>query len=342
MTEFTIELAPGGQTFTVREGETVLDGALRAGVELQFGCRHGKCSTCKYLVEEGEVDFGDVSAYSLPDAERDQGWALLCRARPNSDLLIRDNRPHDGRALPVLRPAEQTGTVTAVRPLTPELWELRVELPQALAFYAGQFAELGLDGPHGAVRRNYSMASPPSASRQLRFVIKKIAGGAFSGKLDQLAAGAPIQVRGPFGASYLRSGGRPVLLCAIGSGIAPILSILRHAAETGDPRSFLLFYGARRPQDLPCPAELGEQLPAALQGRLQFVPTLDGASADDQWQGRAGTVTQAIQKDLADAHGYDAYLCGAPPMCDAVGRLLAAKGMPADQLFFDRFFSAAD
>ncbi len=339
--DFIVELTPGGQTFAVRAGETVLDGALREGIDLQYGCRHGNCSTCKYFIEDGEIDLGHASAYSLPESQREEGWALLCCARPNSDLLIRDNRTHDSRALPMLRPTEQTGLVSMVKPITPELWELQVELPRPLRFYAGQFVELGLESAHGIVRRNYSIASSPSASKQLRFVIKEIAGGAFSGQLDRLTVGSPIEVRGPFGSSYLRSGDRPVLLCAIGSGIAPVLSILRHAAETGDPRQFRLFYGVRRPGDLPYRVELGEDLPVALNGRLQFEPTFDGLQGEDTGHISTGTVTQAIQKGVENASGVDAYLCGAPPMCDTVGRLLAAKGIPADQLYFDRFFSAA-
>ena len=74
---YEVELAPGGETFEVAEGETILDAALRAGIDLKYGCRHGNCSTCKYLVEDGEVDFGHASADSLPDAEREEGWALM-------------------------------------------------------------------------------------------------------------------------------------------------------------------------------------------------------------------------------------------------------------------------
>jgi NAD(P)H-flavin reductase len=73
---------------------------------------------------------------------------------------------------------------------------------------------------------------------------------------------------------------------------------------------------------------------------LRFIPTLDGLTAQDSWSREVGTVTQAIQRQVDNAQPFDAYLCGAPPMCDAVGRLLLAKGLPENQLFFDRFFAA--
>jgi propane monooxygenase reductase component len=333
-----VELSPGGEVFKVADGETILDAALRQGINLQYGCRHGNCSTCKYLVEDGDVDFGRASAYSLPDSERDDGYALLCCAKPLSDLLIRDNRRPDARAKPFLRPAEQTGSVSACTQLTDELWEMRVALPTPLTFYAGQFAELGLGDGDARIWRSYSMASAPASASTLSFLLKRIQGGAFSGRLDTLGVGAPVTVRGPFGSSYLRDGERPVLMCAIGSGLSPVLAMLRDAAGRGDPRAFTVFYGARRPGDLPYREEF-----TALAARLNLrhVPTLDGLQSDDPWTGAVGTVTQAIQRDIDNARPYDAYLCGAPPMCDTVGRLLLAKGLPEHQLFFDRFFAAS-
>jgi NAD(P)H-flavin reductase/ferredoxin len=337
--EYQAELSPGGATFGIRADETVLDAALRQGIELQYGCRHGNCSTCKYLVEDGEVDHGDASAYALPDAERDEGYALLCCARPLGDLLIRDKRQPDTRAKPLLKPARHAAVVDGCTQLTPELWELRLVLSSPLAFHAGQFAELGLGDEGHEVWRSYSMASPPSAARAPAFLVKHLPAGSFSGRLPGLTAGTPIALRGPFGSSYLRDGSRPVLLCAIGSGLSPVLSMLHDAAERGDPRRFRLFYGARRPVDLPFEAALGA-LARRLPGGLEYLPTLDGLTAQDDWPGATGTVTQAIQREVADASGLDAYLCGAPPMCDTVGRLLLAKGLPERQLFFDRFYAA--
>ncbi|MCP5199074.1 MAG: 2Fe-2S iron-sulfur cluster binding domain-containing protein [Gammaproteobacteria bacterium] len=335
---YEVELAPGGETFEVAEGETILDAALRAGIDLKYGCRHGNCSTCKYLVEDGEVDFGHASAYSLPDAEREEGWALMCCATPLTDLLIQDDRRPDARARPMLTPQDATATVTAATALTAELWELRLQLPEPFTFYAGQYAELTLDADGAPVRRSYSMASAPDGSGELAFVLKRIAGGAFSDRVTALEPGAELALRGPFGTSYLRDGERPVLFAAIGSGLAPILAMLRAAAAAGDTRAFTFYYGARRPADLPCEDELatlGGKLPG-----LRYVPTLDGLQDGDAWDGAVGNVTQAIQREVDNASDLDVYLCGAPEMCETVARLLRAKGLPEEQLFFDRFFAA--
>ena len=85
---FRVRLEPSGQQFDVAAGETVLNAALRQGVALQYGCRQGNCSSCKYFLSEGEVDFGRASPYSLSEREREEGWALLCCATPLEDLEI--------------------------------------------------------------------------------------------------------------------------------------------------------------------------------------------------------------------------------------------------------------
>ncbi|TDU30944.1 propane monooxygenase reductase subunit [Panacagrimonas perspica] len=367
---FNVEFTPSGETFDVSPGETVLDAALRQGVQIRYGCRAGKCSTCKFQIEDGEIDHGDVSVYSLPDAERDEGWGLLCRARPLTDLLIRDNRPPDLRVRPLLPPREIDARIAGVRSLTPELVELRLTLDEPLDFYAGQFVDLGLrhhrspdevrEGsstgaglpdfvratggaePVDAIWRSYSIATPPSSRFELSFVIKRIAGGAFSSRVGDVSPGAAVRLRGPYGDGYLRAGDRPVLMCAIGSGIAPILSMLHEAAETKDPRPFLFYYGARSAADVPHHAEIAALFANGLAPGSKFVPTLDGIDANDPWTGERGNVTQAIQRGVQEqAHLCDAYLCGAPPMCDAVARLLQAKGLSEQSLFMDRFFATS-
>lgn len=338
---FNVEFTPSGESFDVEPGETVLDAALRQGVQIRYGCRSGKCSTCKFQIEDGEIDYGDVSVYSLPDAERDQGWGLLCRARPLTDLLIRDNRLPDLRARPLLPPQEADARLAGVRLLTPELVELRLALSAPFEFYAGQFVELGLGEARSLTWRSYSIATPTASRNELSFVIKRIPGGAFSSRIVDRPVGTPMRLRGPYGTSYLRAGDRPVLLVAIGSGIAPILAMLREAAETRDPRPFRFFYGARSAYDIPCLAELNALFANGLASGSAFVPTLDGIDPGDPWSGERGNVTQAIQRGVTDAHRYDAYLCGAPPMCDAVSRLLLAKGLPEQALYLDRFFTTS-
>jgi propane monooxygenase reductase component len=81
-------------------------------------------------------------------------------------------------------------------------------------------------------------------------------------------------------------------------------------------------------------AEIGRRLP-----RFTFLPAVEHPG-DGGWEGETGRVTNAIQRHLHDASPFDAYLCGAPPMCDSASLLLEAKGLREERIFFDRFYSA--
>lgn len=333
---YSARIEPSGKEFVIKPDEYVLDAALRGGIPLKYGCRHGNCSSCKYLVTDGDVDYGKASPYSLSNAERDDGWVLLCCATALDDLEIQDDRMLDDRALPVLVPNEVSGEIVGVEHLTPSLRSLHLKIDRPINFYAGQFMELEVPQLHDQWR-SYSVASPPGLVPDMTFVVKIIENGAFSGSLDSLPAGERLRLRGPFGAGYLREGDRPVLLVATGSGISPILSILEHVARRGDQRRFDFFYGARTASELPCQQridELGKSL------NLNYHPVLSAPTSDCGWSGEAIRVTTAVQRKIADGSPYDAYVCGKPAMCDAVTALLEAKGTPENNIFSDRFFPA--
>ena len=335
MSSYSIELSPGGESFSAHADETVLDAALRAGVALEYGCRHGNCSSCKYLLSDGEVDHGGASIYSLSEDERDEGYALLCCARPLTDLVVEARQSVDPRARALLLPRELNAELSALEKITPQLWRFSLALSSPLTFHAGQFVEL--TPPWANARRSYSIASGPSRADTLDFIVKEVAGGAFSGGLASARLGDAFKVSGPFGTSYLRDGTGAVLLCATGAGIAPIVSILEDAIARDDPRHFHFYYGARRENDLPALSVL-ERCNEALGSRFHYVPTL--SAAPPGWAGHSGRVTQLVQRSVTDTGAMDAYLCGAPAMCDAVGTLLEAKGVREGHLFYDKFHAA--
>src|SRR6201984_2532733 len=88
MTTYRITIEPVGAEVDCREDQTVLDACLREGIWLPHACTHGTCGTCKAEIVDGEVDFGDASPYALLESERAEGCALLCVAKPRSDLIV--------------------------------------------------------------------------------------------------------------------------------------------------------------------------------------------------------------------------------------------------------------
>src|SRR5579872_2026721 len=105
---FKARLEPSGREFSLDPRDSVLNCALRQRILLQYGCRNGRCSSCKYFLIGGDVDFGKVSPYSLSENEKEEGWALLCQARALSDLTIRDQDIADRDDAPVLTPRDET------------------------------------------------------------------------------------------------------------------------------------------------------------------------------------------------------------------------------------------
>ena len=86
---YEITLEPSGKVITVKEGQTILDAAIRNGIQVDYGCRHGSCSACKCQVLDGDYEIMDrVSKYSLLDFEREEGFTLMCSTIPESDLII--------------------------------------------------------------------------------------------------------------------------------------------------------------------------------------------------------------------------------------------------------------
>lgn len=337
---FKARLEPGGREFILHPGESVLNCALRQRILLQYGCRNGRCSSCKYFLIDGEVDFGNISSYSLTENEREEGWALLCQARALSDLVIREQPAADRDDAPVITPGERSAEVATARPLSASLWGLQLVPESPLSFYPGQFIEIEIPGRPGSWRC-YSIASSPGTPERIELVIKRIADGEFSGRDEHFTTGFKLMIRGPYGMSYLRKSDRPVLLVATGSGLAPMLSIIRSAAAQQDSRSYQFHYGARTESDLIFRDEL--RLLEQQMAHFSFKPALSAPpAAGDGWRGAAGRVTQVLQREVADASPYDAYICGQPEMCEAVATLLLAKGISEDRIFRDDFFPASD
>ncbi|MDP7704825.1 2Fe-2S iron-sulfur cluster-binding protein [Mycobacterium sp. TY815] len=332
-------LEPTGVEFPVKAHEDILSAALRHGINLQYGCRHGKCSSCKHWLVDGDVDDSAASVYAIPRDERQDGAILLCCTRAKSDLVIEIDNYDDLEQLPELEPpSTRSAVVLSRRSLNPKLDELRVQLDHPLSFRAGQYAEFTVNA--AGERRSYSMLSPPSLAGELTFCITRIDGGLFSGRLDELTAGTELELEAPFGTMFLRDTNRPVIAAAVGSGISPILSMLAEAAERAVAVPIRFYYGAATADDLvylDTIEELARRLPD-----FTFIPCLTRGDTDGVPRARPGRVTLVIAADIADASGYDAYLCGMPQMCDTVGQLLELKGLPNNRIHADKFYSAVD
>ncbi|MGW1676850.1 2Fe-2S iron-sulfur cluster-binding protein [Saccharopolyspora sp. NPDC002376] len=335
-----ISFEPVDIEMEVGEDEKILDAAFRQGIHLMHGCREGQCSACKSYVLDGEIQMERYSTFACNDAEVEEGYVLLCRAHAFSDCTI-ELLNFDQDELLNSAPLQQIRTeVTEIVPHTHDIVGLKLKPvdPPGYEFKPGQYADLTIPGTDE--HRSFSMATIPSTTDHIEFVIKKYQGGKFSALLDDgISVGDTIQLAGPYGSFTLKNGHvLPLVLLAGGAGMAPVLSLLRHLSETGDTRRIRFYYGARTPADLFYLDEiraLGERL-----ADFEFVVALSESSEGVEGLGVAaedGMVTDVVEAREPELLRTEVYLCGPPPMVDAALELAARQGVPDDQVFYDKF-----
>jgi propane monooxygenase reductase component len=338
-----VRFQPVGIEIEVDEDETVLNAAFRQGVSLTHGCREGQCSACKSFLLDGDLEMERYSTFALPEYESDEGYVLLCRSHAYSDLEVElINYDEDILRLGIPIETFQT-TIEEIEPLTHDIRRLvlkPVASEKKLRFSAGQYASIRI--PDTEEYRAYSMANTPRNIDTLEFIIKVFPGGRFSGLLDGgFTIGQTLEIKGPYGVFMLREKTDSEIICiGGGSGMAPLWSLLNDMAERGIKRRATYYYGARTRKDLfylDRLKQLAERLPG-----FRFVPALSMATAEDNWDGETGFITEVLDRDLKTGQRHtQAYLCGPPPMIDAAIPVLVRKGISEDRIFFDKFTSTA-
>ena len=328
---FTAKLHPGERSFGVRDGETLLDAAIRQKINLPHSCRGGSCRSCLARLIEGEISYDGGVPAALSAAEADAGYILMCRARPVDHVVVEAREVNTPDGVRIMRlPCR----VEKVEKLCHDVIALHLKLPPVapLQFLAGQYVDLiTRDG----MRRSFSIANPPEDNSMLVLHIRKVPGGAFT---DIVFAGLPLKtllrIEGPLGGFFLREDSdRPVIMMAGGTGIAPLRSMLLHAIETGFDRPVQLYWGVRGERDL-YERDLIQEL-AEDNENLSWVPVL--SEPDENWGGRSGFVHTAVLEDHPDLSSYMVYVSGPPPMVDVAIDQFPRHGLDPDNLHFDSF-----
>ncbi|MDQ6606078.1 MAG: MmoB/DmpM family protein [Actinomycetota bacterium] len=324
-----VRFEPIGEEIDCASDETVLDAAFRQGYNLVYGCREGQCSACKCFLLEGEVVLKRYSNFALSDSEQSSGYSLMCRAMPEHDLVVEllHYDPDAYRLEHAIGDGE--AVVETVEPLTHDITRLVLRAPE-FTFTPGQYVDLHVPGETD-VKRSFSMANIPShpPNGEIELMIKRYPGGRLSGMLDgQIKAGDRIGYTGPYGSLRAREGERPILMIAGGSGMAPILSLLRQFSAQECERPIRFFYGARTEQDLFHLDEIGELSLAD----FRFSPIT----------GRF--VHEAVDEYLAEQEIIqpDVYMCGPPPMVEAAEEMLIGRHkLDERRIFIDKFTASA-
>jgi propane monooxygenase reductase subunit len=227
-----VRFEPLGEEIECGAGETVLDAAFRQGYNLAHGCREGQCSACKCYLLEGDVDLKRYSSFALSDSERSGGYALMCRALPEQDLVVEllHYDPDNYRLENPIR--DGVAVVEQITELTHDIVGVTLAVEDEFAWLPGQYIDLHIPGEDGA-RRSFSIANLPGQGR-VELMIKRYPGGRLSSLLgNEIDSQTQLRFTGPYGAFHLRRSEQPILMVAGGSGMAPVLAVLRQLADEG-------------------------------------------------------------------------------------------------------------
>ena len=324
---------------------TLLVAAEEAGHILASGCRHGACGMCRATLVAGQMRLGAHIDHALSAADEAAGGTLLCCGFPETDVTI--ELPYDSSRVVQGTIPLRRATITSIEKLPGDIVRLRVrvvadeENGSGLVFEAGQYADL--TPPDSSQSRAFSFASLSSWDGDAEFLIKAGPEGFFAQYLTTRAkVGDVLTLRGPQGDFTLRDYGlRPRWMICGGSGLAPLLAMLRQMADRGETNDALLVVGVDTPDQVFATAELAE-LQRALPSLRVIVPVWH---PDASWTGPVGSAADVLDAELAkladDAERPDLYLCGPDGFLDAARNAASAHGVPAEQLYVETWPSEA-
>lgn len=309
------------------DDEKVTDAAFRQKINLPMDCRDGVCGTCKCFVEKGKYEIEFYMDESMSDDEAEQGFALTCQMIPESDCVV---RVPASSALCKTAPEAVEAEVVAVDRLSETSFGLRVKLAKPIGFLPGQYVNLTVPGT--GRHRSYSFSSAPGA-QEASFLIRNLPGGVMSSYLAERARpGDALTATGPMGAFYLRPIDRAQLWLAGGTGLAPFLSMLEQVAAQGAAHPITLYYAVTRAADL---VELDRV--RALADQIGNVTVITVLAAPDEDHDRKGFVTDHLSTADLNGGDCDVYLCGPPPMVDAVRAHFGKLGLEPTNFYYEKF-----
>lgn len=342
-----VTVLPSGHRFSVEEGETLLEAALRSGLNLNYHCNSGSCGECRARVVTGQPGERLPHDFVLGEAARAQGVVLMCRTRAATDLVLEAREAHGVEDIP--EQSLETQVMKLEQPVDDVMiLHLRTPRTRTLRFLAGQHVTLHIDD---IAPRSKSIASCPCNGMFLQFHVRRVPGDPFSEHVfNQLKPRQRLTVQGPYG-NFLfdETSRRPVIFLAFETGFAPIKSLIEHAIALEYPAPMRLYWIAREPTG----HYLANQCRAwrdALDD-FQFHPLVSHASPP--WTDEVleelghsieglgpvarGMVQAAahVVAELPALEGQDVYLSGAGMRLEPLRDLLLRHGLPASRLFVD-------
>ena len=306
--------------------ESVLDTLLRHNIDIPYSCHAGVCNTCVMVCDETKPP--DNATRGLKNTLVAQGYFLACQYVPSESITVRK--------------ADDFGLfcqaiVLEKSLLSDHVCRLRLQPAANLYYRAGQYINLHM--PNGEIR-SYSLASLPKQDDYLELHIKCMPNGVVSNWLfNEVQQGDTLEIQGAFGDCYYLPGSPDsnILMIGTGTGLAPLIGIVRDALASGHNGLIKLYHGDRNSDDLYLDDELRKL--AAKYPNIQYIPCVSSVSEHDKqdiFQGRATDCAFADNKDLKNSL---VFLCGSPEMVKSARKLAYLNGADMKNIYADPFVS---
>ena len=311
-----------GQEYQCEPGESVLDCLTRQGVSVNYSCKAGVCQSCMMVCVDGEPT--SASQVGIKETLKAQNHFLICSCVPETDMSV---------AVPDRAGRAFETQVLSLDRLSADVTRLRLVRPDNYNYLPGQF--LNLTNSAGVVR-SYSLASVPGLDEYLELQVRHVPGGQVSGWVaDGLQVGETVIISQATGnCSYIP--GReeqPLLLVGTGTGLAPLVGIVRDALQQGHRGPIHLYHGSSSAEGLYLVNELTAMGEA--NDTFHYHPCVSrGASLQGV---RAGRAADLAMEDFAKLSGWRVFLCGREDMVKTLQKKTFLAGASMQDIFADPF-----
>jgi len=328
-----VNINDGERVLDVMGGQTLLSALYSEKVFIASACGgRGSCGYCKITVKSGAGPVLPTETPYLNRKEIRSGVRLACQVKIREALEVKI--PED-----LLNAKLFSATVKSMRSVTYDIKEIRFSLiePNEISHRPGQYVQIQAPSPDGPVFRAYSISSATYDSNEVELNVRLVPNGIGSTYLHNLKEGDPVAFTGPYGEFRLSEDPATEIVCVGGGcGMAPMKNIIYSLYHRWPERTCWLFFGCRSTRDIFYLDEYNEL--ARKHTNFHVVYALSGPFApDEKWDGPKGFIHLFVDKHLGNGVKRQAFLCGPPPMINAVTQVLHGKGLKPEDVFYDKF-----
>jgi Na+-transporting NADH:ubiquinone oxidoreductase subunit F len=328
-----LDINAGEKPLEVMGGQTLLSTLYANEIFIPSACGgKGSCGHCKITVTSGGGPLLPTETPYLSRQEIRSNVRLACQVKIREDIYVRI--PEEMLNVKMFKAELEYADM-----LTHDIRELRMRLiePAEITQRPGQYIQVEAPSPDGPVFRAYSISSPTYDANAVELMVRLVPGGVGSTYLHNVQVGDTLTFTGPYGEFILNEDPSVEIICVGGGcGMAPMKNIIYTIYKSWPERSCWLFFGCRTTRDV-FYLEQFQKL-AADHPNFHVVYALsDQLQPDEKWNGETGFIHLAADKMLTPHVPRQAFLCGPPPMIEAVTRVLEEKGLKAEDIFYDEF-----